>query len=668
MDEFIDTENLISLVIAVAVVAFTYWYFKIRNATTNDIPMPIPQAPTATSTKKINKKGSQKEEVDEDPSKLRIKIFYGTQTGTAEEFSRKLESEGKKFGFQCKAVDLEDYEPEELSKEKLVLFCVATYGEGEPTDNARAFHEWMNQDHSSDEMNGVKFAVFGLGNRTYEKFNSMAKYLDKRMEELGGERVFKIGLGDDDSSLEDDFAAWKKELWPSLCQLFGMDFENVDLGSGSAEKRFKVEFLEGVEPQPDDNLHVLLRKRKEDGPIDAKNPFPGIVVVNKELHTAESDRSCRHVEVFIGKKDPKTDTEVPAITYEPGDHLGIYPDNDPEVVLDVCKRLELNPEQYVNISNIKEKGKFVFEKVKIKDILGQWCDLTTPPRKAAIAALVSYATDANEKSKLLELSDSKATQPYESWVKDSCRTIGEILNDFPSIKGLTLDHFLDIVPRLNPRYYSISSSQSKHPLHVHATAVVVNYTTTTGRKHKGVCTTYLSHKRPEVVPVFVRKSTFRLPKNPETPVVMVGPGTGLAPFRGFIQERQHQTDKGELEKGNTHLFFGCRSPKVDFIYADELTSAHDKGHIRLYTAFSRHDNKKTYVQHLLKDNGEDVYKLIHEEKGHFYICGDARNMAKEVHSALVDIISQYGGKTKEESEKFVTELQKSGKYQTDVWY
>jgi len=251
------------------------------------------------------------------------------------------------------------------------------------------------------------------------------------------------------------------------------------------------------------------------------------------------------------------------------------------------------------------------------------------------------------------------------------RSILSVLQDLPSV-NIPFDHFIEAAPKLAPRMYSISSSIKEHPGSVHITAVVVTFKTPTGRLHKGVCSHWLVQQMPKeeqpiYVPIFVEKATFRLPKNPSIPIVMVGPGTGLAPFRGFVQERKHLAKSSSI--GDALLFFGCRSRNIDFIYSTELEEAEKNGHIsKLITAFSRDTEKKVYVQHKMQENTEIIFGILSEKKGYLYICGDARVMAKDVHQTVVNLLMNHGSKTEEQAEQFLTEMKQGGRYLTDVWF
>jgi len=261
----------------------------------------------------------------------------------------------------------------------------------------------------------------------------------------------------------------------------------------------------------------------------------------------------------------------------------------------------------------------------------------------------------------------------QKWVVDGCRHVGHILSDLPSSKP-PIDHLLELLPRLQPRFYSIASSSKVHTTSVHICGVVVEYQIPDGRTNKGVATTWLQHKIPvgegeekicPKVPVFIRRSQFRLPNRPQTPVIMIGPGTGLAPFRGFIQERAWQKEQGKAV-GPTLLFFGCRNKAQDYIYQSELEAWEEEGLLTLHVAFSRDQPQKRYVTHCLREQGTEVWQLL-EQGAHLYVCGDAKMMAKDVRNIIGEVCREQGGMTDAESEAFIKKLESQKRYSADVW-
>ncbi|XP_043662259.1 NADPH--cytochrome P450 reductase [Drosophila teissieri] len=593
-------------------------------------------------------------------------VFYGSQTGTGEEFAGRLAKEGIRYRLKGMVADPEECDMEELLQLKdidnsLAVFCLATYGEGDPTDNAMEFYEWIT---SGDvDLTGLNYAVFGLGNKTYEHYNKVAIYVDKRLEELGANRVFELGLGDDDANIEDDFITWKDRFWPAVCDHFGIE------GGGEEVLIRQYRLLEQPEVQPDRiytgeiaRLHSIQNQRP---PFDAKNPFLAPIKVNRELHKG-GGRSCMHIELSIdGSK----------MRYDAGDHVAMFPVNDKSLVEklgELCKADLDTVFSLINTDTDSSKKHPFPCPTTYRTALTHYLEITAIPRTHILKELAEYCTDEKEKELLRSMASisPEGKEKYQSWIQDACRNIVHILEDIKSCRP-PIDHVCELLPRLQPRYYSISSSSKLHPTDVHVTAVLVEYKTPTGRVNKGVATTYLKNKQPQggeevKVPVFIRKSQFRLPSKPETPIIMVGPGTGLAPFRGFIQERQFLRDDGKTV-GESILYFGCRKRSEDYIYESELEEWVKKGTLNLKAAFSRDQGKKVYVQHLLEQDADLIWNVIGENKGHFYICGDAKNMAVDVRNILVKILSTKGNMSEADAVQYIKKMEAQKRYSADVW-
>ncbi|XP_023309319.2 NADPH--cytochrome P450 reductase isoform X2 [Lucilia cuprina] len=508
----------------------------------------------------------------------------------------------------------------------------------------------------------LKQRVFGLGNKTYEHYNKVAIYVDKRLEELGATRVFELGLGDDDANIEDDFITWKDRFWPTVCDFFGIE------GGGEEVLIRQFRLLEQPDVQPDRiytgeiaRLHSMQNQRP---PFDAKNPFLAPVTVNRELHHG-GGRSCMHIELNI---------EGSKMRYDAGDHVAMYPINDKDLVDRLGKLCQADLDTVFSLINTdtdsSKKHPFPCP-TTYRTALTHYLEITAIPRTHILKELAEYCTEESDKEFLRNMASitPEGKEKYQSWIQDSCRNIVHILEDIKSCRP-PIDHVCELLPRLQPRYYSISSSSKLYPTNVHITAVLVQYKTPTGRINKGVATTFLKEKQPsdgEVkVPVFIRKSQFRLPTKPETPIIMVGPGTGLAPFRGFIQERQYLRDEGKVV-GDTILYFGCRKKSEDFIYKEELEEYVEKGTLTLKTAFSRDQEKKIYVTHLIEDDADLLWKVIGENKGHFYICGDAKNMAVDVRNILVKILSTKGNMSEADAVQYLKKMEAQKRYSADVW-
>uniref|UniRef100_A0A8H7XQU1 NADPH--cytochrome P450 reductase n=1 Tax=Psilocybe cubensis TaxID=181762 RepID=A0A8H7XQU1_PSICU len=671
--------------------------------------------------------------------KKRIVIFYGSQTGTAEEYAIRLAKEAKqKFGLASLVCDPEEYDFEKLDQlpeDSIAFFVVATYGEGEPTDNAVQLLQNL-QDESFEfssgerKLSGLKYVVFGLGNKTYEHYNLIGRTVDAQLAKMGAIRIGERGEGDDDKSMEEDYLEWKDGMWEAFATAMG-----VEEGQGGDSADFVVSELESHPPekvyQGKSSCEFSARAlTKTKGIHDAKNPFAAPITVARELFQSVVDRNCVHVEFNI---------EGSGITYQHGDHVGLWPLNpDVEVERLLCVLgLTEKRDAVISIESLDPAlAKVPFPvPTTYGAVLRHYIDISAVAGRQILGTLSKFAPTPEAEAFLRNLNTNK--EEYHNVVANGCLKLGEILqiatgNDItvpPTTANTTkwpipFDIIVSAIPRLQPRYYSISSSPKIHPNTIHATVVVlkyenvptepiprkwvygvgsnfllnlkyavnkepVPYITQNGEQRVGVPEYLIAGPRGSYktetfykAPIHVRRSTFRLPTNPKSPVIMIGPGTGVAPFRGFVQERvalaRRSIEKNGPDSladwGRISLFYGCRRSDEDFLYKDEWPQyeAELKGKFKLHCAFSRQnykpDGSKIYVQDLIWEDREHIADAILNGKGYVYICGEAKSMSKQVEEVLAKILGEAkGGSGPVEGVAEVKLLKERSRLMLDVW-
>lgn len=531
-----------------------------------------------------------------------VTILYGSQTGNAEGLGKKLLKTLKKGNFEPELHDLGAYDRSRLPKEKNVLIITSTYGDGEPPDNAGDFHSWLLGD-AAPRLEGVNFSVLALGDTNYPDFCKCGIEFDTRFEDLGATRLFK--RIDSDVDFDAPFKEWSEGVIAVL----------APAGAAVAPAAPVAEVEAG---------------------FSKKNPFPSPILSNFNLNTG-GEKETHHIELSL---------EGSGLDYEVGDALGVFPRNPESLVDLILSNLPFKP----GTVPLPDGGE-----APLRDALISSYDIGTL-NKSIVQKWQARSGSPYLRS-LVEADDKKAWDDF-CWGRD----LSDLVIDYPADFSDGED-LVGILKKLQPRLYSIASSPKAHPGEVHLCVAVVRYSAY-GRKRGGICSTFLSDRSKGLQPgVFVHSNkAFRLPENGDTPVIMVGPGTGIAPFRAFLEERQATSAKG----GNW-LFFGNPHRATDFLYEDELTAWQKDGTLsRLDLAWSRDQKEKLYVQHLMLQQGAELWKWL-QDGAAFYVCGDATRMAKDVDQALHAVIVEHGQLAPEDATAFIAQLKKDKRYLRDVY-
>ena len=540
-----------------------------------------------------------------------LTILYGSQTGNAKGVATKLKEQAESRGLAVKLVSMSDYKPTALKKEKFLTVVVSTYGEGEPPEDAETLYEFLTT-KKAPKLDGVKVAVLGLGDSSYEFFCQTAKDFEERLNKLGAETIFQ--RADLDIDYDDEAATWITGA---------LDAFEPDLKAQQDAAGGQVVSMPFGAPTAAASQYTK------------QNPFAAELVTVQKITGRDSTKDVRHVEISLEGSD---------ITYLPGDSLGVYFLNDEARVDELLTHTQIDSSTLVKVGE---------ESLPIRDALIEKLELTQS--YPGFVEKYAVATGTPELLKLVE--DKAAMREYIE-----PRQIFDVVAQNPAkIDAQTL---VDCLRKLQARLYSIASSQSEVEEEVHLTVGLVEFDAF-GSEHLGGCSGYLARRAEEGCKVKVfseHNDNFRLPSDDNTPIIMVGPGTGIAPFRAFLQER----DSREAQ-GKNWLFFGNPHFTQDFLYQVEIQGYLKSGLLsKVDVAFSRDQAEKIYVQDKLRKNSKDIFEWL-EAGAHFYVCGDANRMAKDVHQALVDIIKENTGKNDEDAEQYLKDLRSANRYQKDVY-
>ncbi len=540
--------------------------------------------------------------------KKAVTILYGSQSGNTETLAKKLAKEIAAKNFSPKLVSMGEYTVSKLAEEKTVLLMTSTYGDGEPPDNARALYDAL---HSEKDvaLSNLQFSVLGLGDSKYPDYNKCARQFEERLIALGGKRIAPGVFCDTD--YEADYQKWKEALFAAIATNAG-DTATTTSNTEQASSH-------------------------EEAPYGKHRPYLSTIKANHLLTHPDSTKETRHVEFSI---------EGSGMSYECGDALAILPRNCPS---SVQRLIEILNEKNTTSVKTAQGKELTLEECLMSEVeIG----FVTP------AFLKTYADfSANDALKIIVEKPVNEVKDYLAG-----KQLADILKEYP-MKGKSAAELVSLLRPMQPRLYSISSSPKAHPSTIHLTMGIVRHTIANGVR-EGICTGYIARQAiGSGVKVYVHSNpAFKLPADPKQPLIMVGPGTGIAPFRGFLQERAATNASGK-----NWLFFGERTSAQEYLYRAELEQWFSSGLLtRFSTAFSRDQEAKIYVQDRMLEHGAELYQWL-EEGAALYVCGDASRMAKDVDAALHNLIATHSGKDAAYATEYVKEMRAKRRYLRDVY-
>ncbi|MCH6264762.1 assimilatory sulfite reductase (NADPH) flavoprotein subunit [Neobacillus citreus] len=539
-----------------------------------------------------------------------VTILYGSQTGNSKGLAKKASQALEGIGFKATVSAMSDFKLNNLKKVQNLLIIASTHGEGEPPDNAKSFHEFL-FGKRAPKLDGLQFSVLALGDSSYEFFCQTGKDFDKRLEELGGTRLYP--RFDCDVDFDEPAGEWLQGVLGSLNEVQGGSEASAPVPVGTTQTAESM--------------------------YSRTNPFRAEVLENINLNGRGSNKETRHLELSL---------EGSGLSFEPGDSLGIYPENDPTLVELLLQELTWSPDEVVTVKQGDARP--------LKDVLTSYYEITVLT-KPLLEKIAQVSTNVELKELVAAGNEDKLKAYIES------RDLLDLIHDFGAW-GESAQEFVSVLRKIPARLYSIASSLSANPDEVHLTIGAVRYAAH-GRERKGVCSILTAERLEagDTLPIFIQHNeNFKLPVNQDAPIIMVGPGTGAAPFRSFMQEREENGAEGKA-----WMFFGDQHFVTDFLYQLEWQKWLKDGVLtKMDVAFSRDQAEKVYVQQRMLEQSKELFQWL-EEGAYFYICGDEKHMAHDVHNTLIEIIEKEGNMSREKAEEYVAEMQQQKRYQRDVY-
>ena len=545
-------------------------------------------------------------------SPVEVTVLFGSQTGNCQGLATEVSGKLKEKGMKVTLASMADFKPNKLKNLQNLLVVISTQGEGDPPDTALQFHEFLHG-RRAPKLEDLNYSVLALGDSSYDLFCETGRQFDERLAELGGNRI--IDRVDCDLDYDEAAEEWLENVLNKLSE-----------SQETAQAPTIAEAAAAVETQA--------------SAFSRTNPFEAEIFESLNINGRGSNKETYHMELSL---------EGSNLEYEPGDSIGIYPENDPVIVEELIKETGWAPNELIPVN---KKG----DEVPLQEALQKNYEITvlTKPLLKKIAEF----TQIPELQQLLEQGNEEAVTEYIYG-----RDLLDLIRDY-QIKDLPAKEFIALLRKMPPRLYSVASSYKANPEEVHLTVGAVRYQTY-GRERSGVCSVQCADRKEpgQTLSVYVHKNpNFKLPADPDKPIIMIGPGTGIAPFRSFVEEREIMEANGK-----SWLFFGDQHFVTDFLYQTDWQRWLKSGVLsKVDVAFSRDKAEKVYVQHRMLEQSKELYEWL-KEGAVVYVCGDEKNMASDVHDTLVTILEREGNLSTEDAQHYLMEMQQEKRYQRDVY-
>ena len=596
--------------------------------------------------------------------KADLVILFGSETGNCEDLAKSIAHQAIERSLRVEVFECDEYNVCQLIDQKLVLFVCSTTGVGEEPNNMKSFWKFIRRkDLPKNSMSSVYISVIGLGDSSYQKYNFVAKKLYKRLIDLGANPLVPLVLGDDQHECGPNATVGPslQHFWSEVNRVFNV---GCDPKSDKSDEPFDASYAvlfhtEGEYQSSEDSNEGKQNESK----YHKNNPYLAHILVNERVTSEDHFQDVRHIKLKI---------DSTKMSYSLGDVCYVKPQNSQQ-----------NIDKFLSLLNLDKNLSFILKKnehnwmsrssyynnlpkpCSVETLVTEYLDIQSVPKRSFFDLLYRFSRSDLEKKKLKDFAESNDSDELYEYCNRPKRTIVEVLSDFPNTTPhIPFEYLFDLIPALTPRPFSIASSSLVNPNELHLLVAVVNYRTRLKEPRLGLCSYWLANQLPSnsSIPIHLKKGSFKIGSD-SVPFIMIGPGTGVAPFRAFIEERAYR------QIADNYLFFGCRYRSSDFYFEEEWKRFRNSGLLEYFVAFSRDTDNKVYVQHILWQQRERVFQLLNQSKAYIYVSGNAKQMPQQIRQTICDIFKDQLKQeiSFDEIERMVSNLETKSRIQFECW-